>query len=266
MARFLVRSVRGERSELTKFSHFFLAWGRGRTYDRWRGMSTAPKIWIVDDDDAVRLVFSRVLSDAGYAVTLCADGQEAVEKLRTESPSLILLDVDMPRLNGWQTLEELRRAGYTQPILMITNVNDVPSRVRGLEKGADDYIGKPCSISELLARVQALLRRAAKSAKGEAQPLRFGTVIVDVENKTATKAGEPLRLSRTDYALLTVLRENPGKPITRERLLNRVWQDQAGSSHALDTHLWRLRKKIGDDGNEPRWILNVPGIGYVLKT
>jgi DNA-binding response OmpR family regulator len=227
-------------------------------------MKPAPTIWIVDDDPGIRLFFGRILREAGYGVTACEDGLVSLGRLKTESPALIVLDVDMPRLDGWQTLKRLRRDGCTRPVLMLTHANHVDSRVRGLENGADDYLGKPCEPNEFLARVRALLRRAGPPAGAGAAPLRFGEVSVDLESRTATSAGSPLRLTRTEYALLTVLRENVGKPVSREAILERVWAGQTGYSHALDNHVWRLRRKLGDTGEEPRWIRNVSGMGYVM--
>lgn len=227
--------------------------------------AAAPKIWIVDDDPNVRLVFRQALGDAGYDITECEDGQAALDRLKSGAPALFVLDVEMPRLDGWGTLAALRQRGCTQPVLMITRVNDVSSRVRGLELGADDYIGKPCSAVELVARVGALLRRAAKESPPATGELSLGDVVIDLERKSATKAGQPLRLTRTDYALLGLLHEQRGKPVSRETILKRVWDGRSGNSHALDTHLWRLRRKLGDAGDNG-WIRNQPGIGYVMIT
>ncbi|WP_414662253.1 response regulator transcription factor [Horticoccus sp. 23ND18S-11] len=228
---------------------------------------TAPKtrLFLVDDDPSVRLVFRQALVEAGYAIVECENGEIALERLKTESPALFVLDVEMPRLDGWQTLAELRRRGCTQPVLMITRVNDVESRVRGLAIGADDYIGKPCSAVELVARVRALLRRASNRTTVPAT-LRFGEVVIDLEKKTAARRGEPLRLTRTDYALLSLLRDNLGKPVSREAILKHVWEGRSGNSHALDTHLWRLRRKLGDTAESESWLRNLPGIGYVMTT
>jgi two-component system response regulator MprA len=235
------------------------------------GMLSLPLVWIVDDDAAVRLVFHRVLTEAGYAVADCTDGAEALERLNTETPDLIVLDVEMPRLDGWATLAELRQRGCDRPVLMMTRVEDVASRVRGLEAGADDYLGKPCAAPEFLARVRALLRRAGlvpmNGGKMEANVVRLGETMINLAAKTATRSGAPLRLTRMDFALLELLHEHAGKPVAREVILERVWPGQARSeqtSHALDTHLWRLRKKIGDTSDVPQWIRNVPGIGYVM--
>lgn len=226
-----------------------------------------PKIWIVDDDVAVRLAYNRTLAVAGYAVMECTDGADLLEKLKGGMPDLIILDVEMPRLDGWGALAELRRRNVPCPVLMLTHVNEIASRVRGLDLGADDYIGKPCSPHELVARVRALLRRASRAAL-EANPglLRLGDVTIDLTGKTAAKAGAPLRLTRTDFVLLELLNARRGKPVSREVILHEVWGGKSRGSHALDTHLWRLRKKIGDTGEVSPWIQNVPGIGYVLNS
>lgn len=226
-----------------------------------------PKIWIVDDDAAVRLACNRTLKAADYAVMECTDGADLLERLEGEMPDLIVLDVEMPRLDGWGALAELRKRNVPCPVLMLTHVNEIASRVRGLELGADDYLGKPYSAPEFVARVRALLRRSARGTAAEATPgqVRLGDVTIDFPGKTATKAGAPLRLTRTDFALLELLNTRRGKSVSREVILREVWDGQSRSSHALDTHLWRLRKKIGDTGEVSPWIKNVPGIGYVLR-
>lgn len=178
---------------------------------------------------------------------------------------LIILDVEMPELDGRKTLAELRRRGCTRPVLIVTHVDDEASRVDGLDLGADDYIGKPCSAAELVARVRAVLRRY--QPKGSTLPtLRFGDVVVDLQNKMAVSGGTLIRLTRTEFALLALLREHIGTPVSRERIVARVWGGKTGNSHTLDTHLWRLRKKLGDTTDEPRWIQNHSGIGYMMAS
>jgi two-component system, OmpR family, response regulator MprA len=227
-------------------------------------MSIAHQIWIIDDDPDVRKAFSYALIHGGYGISEYRDGAEALAQLEADPPALIILDIDMPKLNGWQTLVALRERGYAKPIIMITGTNDVNSRVKGLELGADDYVGKPCVVSELLARVKALLRRSAPPFPPSAVLLQQGDLSIDVENKIATKAGVPLRLTRTDYALLKLLSKNVGKPVSREIILREVWEAQSGNSHALDTHLWRLRGKLGDTSPTRQWIQNIPGIGFMM--
>jgi two-component system, OmpR family, response regulator MprA len=226
-------------------------------------MDLPEKILVVDDDPTVRRAFSRALTSMGYGVSECEDGLEVLERIQAGEPSLIILDVDMPRMDGWKTLAELRRRGWKQPVLMVTHVDDVDSRVRGLDSGADDYISKPCNASELLARVRALLRRAAP-VRTATTTLRFGNVLVDLARKTATCGTEEFRLTRSEYALLTCLLENIGTPVSREVIFERVWGGKAGNSHTLDTHLWRLRKKLGDTCDNPHWICNHAGVGYSM--
>jgi len=228
-------------------------------------MPARPHIWIVDDESDVRLVFKRALAAANYRVSAFEDGEAALSELRDSSPSLVILDVNMPNVDGWRTLRELRRRGFTQPVLMITSVNDPNSRVRGLDGGADDYLGKPCTQAELLARVRALLRRVPATRLPSSWVLDFGGLIVDLEAKTASRAGSKVRLTRTDFAVLTILWEQNGKTVARDKILDRIWEGKGAGSHALDTHLWRLRKKLGDEADSPSWILSQPGVGYRLS-
>lgn len=226
-------------------------------------MPRAALILIVDDEPAVRTVFRHILAAGEFAVAECADGEAALEYCAKNSPALIVLDVEMPRRDGWSTLQELRRRGHEQPVLILTHVSDVKSVVRGLEAGADGYLGKPCEPAELLARVKALLRRGGSSLQGKRR-LRCGEVVVDLERKSALEGETPLGLTRTEFELLELLSESPGKPVAREVIVARIRSGRQGSSQALDTLLWRLRRKLGDTGAEPQWIQNRPGIGYVL--
>ena len=225
-------------------------------------MPLPPPILIVDDEPAIREVFAVALAGAGYAVATCPDGQAALDYLRDRPVRLVLLDVDMPVLDGWATLAALRRLGFRPPVIVVSHIHDPDSRIRGLDTGADDYLGKPCAVPELLARVRAVLRRAEPAAP--APLLQLGDVVIDLAAHTATRAGVPVRLSRTDFALLSLLHEHAGTPVPRALILQRVWDGASGSSHALDTHIWRLRRKLGDDATNPRWLRNVPALGYVL--
>jgi len=228
-------------------------------------MAPPEKIMVVDDDPDVRAAFRRALAHAGFETVECENGREALEREPLEQPVLILLDVDMPELDGRRTLAELRRRGCTRPVLVVTHMDDEASRVEGLDLGADDYIGKPCGAAELVARVHAVLRRYRP--KGSAAPtLRFGEVVVDLQNKMAVSGSTLIGLTRTEFALLALLREHIGKPVSRERIIARVWGGKMNNSHSLDTHLWRLRKKLGDTTEHPRWIQNQSGIGYKMSS
>lgn len=226
-------------------------------------MSNAAEILIVDDDPAIRVVFAHALRSTGYTVSECDDGTAAIARIKQQRPALILLDIEMPQLNGWETLQEIRRIGCVEPVLMITSLQQVESRIRGLDMGADDYLCKPCNSGELVARVRALLRRPARPVESS-ELLHFGDLVVDLQTKTAHRGELPVKLSSTDYGLLGLLREHLGKPVSRDVIVKRLWGTRADAVHALETHLWRLRKKLGDTTPEARWIRNLAGIGYVL--
>lgn len=224
--------------------------------------SSGPKVLLVDDSDLQRSMCAELLAGADYRVLQAADGLEAIEVWAREAPDLILLDVDMPRLNGWRTLERLRGGGCSRPVLMLTGLDQVEDRVRGLTAGADDYLAKPCDGRELLARVQAHLRRGHPAA-GRTE-LFFGDITVDLAAQTAQGPAGPVALTRIEYSLLGLLAGRPGHVVSREALLDRVWgYANRPNTRTVETHIWRLRKKLADGGREPRWIQTAPG-GYRL--
>lgn len=221
------------------------------------------RVLIVDDDAAVRSAMRTPLQRAGFEVAECEDGDAALDRVAHEQFAVMILDVEMPRLDGWKTLARLRARRWSQPVLMVTHINDIDSRVHGLETGADDYLGKPFDTAELLARVRAVLRRGS-TPTAPVSRLRFGPVVVDLAAKRAERDGHPVQLTRTEFGLLAVLAGNLGLPLARHEIYAAVWGAEPVTSHTLDTHLWRLRQKLGDVGHEPQWIQNRPGIGYVL--
>lgn len=228
------------------------------------GMPSNARILVVDDDAAMRATVRLCLESAGYRILECTDGAKALETVQSEQPALIVLDVMMPNLDGLSTAQELRRVGVTTPVLMLTTRSEIPQKVAGLEAGADDYLAKPFDRRELLARVQALLRREERQNRTR-RVLRFGEIEVNLESRSATKSGVPLSLTRTEFSLLELLAKNLGAPVTRNQMMDSVWgYTYFPESRTVDTHIWRLRKKLGDDGDAPRWIRNVQGQGYVL--
>jgi DNA-binding response OmpR family regulator len=193
------------------------------------------------------------------------NGKQAIQKIRDFTPDLILLDVMMPCLDGFALAQELRRLGRATPILMLTAKGQVDDRVRGLDAGADDYLVKPFSGDELLARVRALLRRFQR---GGATPtgLRLGEVEVDFARLEARRAGQPLHLTAKEFALLRLLAETPGEPVTRERFLDVVWGVNAfPTTRTVDTHIASLRAKLEPDPEQPRFLKTVHGVGYRLE-
>lgn len=228
-------------------------------------MTAAAKLLIVDDEASVRRVLNRFLASSGYEVIECADGQEVSLVVARESPDLVLLDVEMPVMDGWTTLRNLRASGCNVPVLMLTNIADVPARVKGLEAGADDYLGKPCDFGELNARITALLRRSGRSGSAGAR-LEFGDLTIDLKRRVARRGAQQVHFTRTEFALLELLSGQKGVPLARERVIRAVWNSAAtGSSHTLDTCLWRLRNKLGRNSQGASWIRNLPGIGYLLE-
>ena len=225
-----------------------------------------PTVLLIDDDVIMQHCCGSILRGAGYSLVQASDGDAGLVEIERVNPALILLDVDMPRFNGWQTLETLRSRGHTQPVVMMTGAVGVDDRVRGLSGGADDYLCKPCDPRELLARVHAALRRA-RPAAAPLPVLHFGPTTVDLTTRTATRAGAARGLTRTEYALLELFVRNPGRPLAREFLLEKVWgyTDQA-NTRTLETHIWRLRQKLGENPGEPRWLRTVPSAGYILAS
>jgi two-component system response regulator MprA len=223
------------------------------------------RLLLVEDSVELRASCAELLRSVGYRVLEAADGVEAMELWEREDPALILLDVNMPRMNGWQTLEKLRLRGCRRPVLMLTGLTDINDRVKGLAAGADDYLGKPCDFRELLARVQALLRRSQPAASGLTQ-LTFGDLRVDLEARSAVSGRGPLALTRTEFAILDVLARNHGRPVARDTILDAVWgYTNRPNTRTVETHVWRLRQKLGDRGDDPHWIRTVPGAGYQLE-
>lgn len=222
------------------------------------------RILVVDDDAAVRASVRRCLESAGHRVLEAADGARGMALVVEERPALLVLDVAMPEMGGLEVASELRRRGDTTPILMLTTRREVPQRVSGLMAGADDYLAKPFDRRELLARVYALLRRQERQT-ARARVLRFGPVRVDLDRRAVLREAAPLTLTQTEFAILDLLAAHLDAPVSRDLMLDAVWgYTYLPDTRTVDTHIWRLRKKLGDSGENPRWIKKVRGEGYML--
>jgi len=198
----------------------------------------------------------------GYEVLTAADGAAGLERARTHKPDLVILDIMLPRYSGLEVCKTLRGEGFSAPIIMLTARGQEIDKVVGLELGADDYVTKPFSIRELLARVRAILRRS-EGGKKRLSRYRFSDVELDFEIYQAKKGGEPLDLSPREFELLRYLIERKGETVSRDRLLEDVWgYENYPSTRTVDTHIAKLRAKIGDSGSEPRYILTIHGVGY----
>lgn len=225
-------------------------------------MSEATRILVVDDDPKIRAVIRRGLAYEGYRVIEAATGEEGLEKSREHLPELVVLDVMLPGIDGLEVTRRLRSAGDEVAILMLTARDEVKDRVVGLETGADDYLVKPFSFEELLARVHALLRRKM-APSGEV--LRFADLELDIDAREARRAGRTIELTTTEFNLLVLFLRHPKKVLTRDVIMEHVWSyDFEGESNVLEVYVRYLRGKLETDG-ESRLIQTVRGAGYVLK-
>jgi len=221
------------------------------------------RILIVDDEPQMVRGLEDNLRFEGYQTLSARDGREALAVAVAESPDLILLDVMMPGMSGWDVCRELRAKGLAMPIIMLTARGEESDRVQGLELGADDYVTKPFGLRELLARIRAVLRRPG--ARQKADEHAFGDVRVHTRARLAFKAGREVKLTRKEFDLLRYLVEFRGEVVTRDRLLDEVWgYDHFPTTRTVDTHILRLRQKFEDDPEHPRHIVTVHGQGYRL--
>ncbi|MFD2417260.1 response regulator transcription factor [Amycolatopsis pigmentata] len=225
------------------------------------------RILVVDDDRAVRESLRRSLEFNGYQVELAGDGARALEMVVTDRPDAMILDVMMPRLDGLEVARRLRSTGDDLPILVLTARDTVSDRVSGLDAGADDYLPKPFALEELLARLRALLRRAAPDAQAgaDAEKLTFADLTLDPGTREVRRGTREISLTRTEFALLELFLSYPKHVLTRGRILEEVWgYDFPTSGNALEVYVGYLRRKT-EAGGEPRLIHTVRGVGYVLR-
>ena len=220
------------------------------------------KILIVEDEPDMVLGLKDNFEFEGYEVVTASDGVAGLERARALKPDLVILDIMLPKLSGLEVCKTLRSEGFQTPIIMLTARGQEIDKVVGLELGADDYVTKPFSIRELLARVRAILRRT-DGTKKRLQKYRFSDVELDFEAYRAKKGGAPLELSPREFELLRYLIERKGETVSRDKLLEDVWgYESYPSTRTVDTHIAKLRAKIGDSGSDPRYILTIHGVGY----
>jgi two-component system, OmpR family, alkaline phosphatase synthesis response regulator PhoP len=228
--------------------------------------TTVITILVVDDEQRLRDLVRGYLERDGFSVLTAADGQTALQLARQHPPEVVVLDLMLPGLDGLEVCRRLRTFSDAYVIMLTAKAEEI-DRIVGLEVGADDYVTKPFSPRELIARVRAVLRRphsgAAPAAAGILQPQRFGDLTIDQERHEVTRLGQPIALTALEYALLTTLAAHPGRVFTRDQLLEQVWgQDYFGDDHVVDVHIANLRKKLGDEPAAPTYIETVRGAGY----
>jgi two-component system OmpR family response regulator len=231
-------------------------------------MAGSDKILIVEDDRNLLDTLRYNLRNEGYEVVTATDGAEGLDVARREKPDLIILDIMLPKMSGFEVCRILRK-DMVVPILMLTAKTDETDKIVGLEIGADDYMTKPFSLRELLARVRAMLRRAkmAEVQPGAGEPvLRVGDIEVDIARHRASKGGTAVELTPKEFELLTFLARNKGLVFSRDQLLEKVWgYDFAGDTRTVDVHIRWLRQRIEADPNNPGHLITVRGTGYKLE-
>jgi DNA-binding response OmpR family regulator len=221
------------------------------------------RILIIEDDERIRSSMRLALEDEGYTVDDVASGEEGVSRFTDQPAELVLIDLMLPGIDGFEACRTLRRQS-TVPVIMVTARSDTHDVVAGLEAGADDYVTKPFVAKELAARIRALLRRARPIDHGP-EALAFGDVELIPDAGVVRRAGVEVHCTRTEFRLLCELAENPGKVLSREQLLERVWgYDYFGDGRLVDVHVRRLRTKVEPDPANPQFILTVRGMGYKL--
>jgi len=224
---------------------------------------TTPRVLLVEDEPGLQLTLSDRLAAEGYAVDIASDGPGALAQVQTRMYDTILLDVMLPGIDGFEVARSLRARGIATPILMLTARSQVTDRVTGLALGADDYLTKPFDVRELLARIEALRRRAPRQTWAMAEHYQFGDVVVDLRRAALTRGGTSLELSAKEFQLLRYFIEHRGATLSRETLLQNVWgYTSSSSTRTIDVHVAWLRQKLEPNPRVPQFIVTVHGLGY----
>lgn len=220
-------------------------------------------ILLIDDERKLTAPLQSTFEREGYQVTVAHDGHEGLSMALVSKPDVIVLDVMMPGLNGWQVCQAIRERSSV-PIIMLTALDESVDRIKGLEMGADDYLVKPFSYQELEAHVRAMLRRVRLDAGGDPpHQVTIGVIELDLDSHTVTREGKPVTLRQKEFEILTLLMTNAGKVITREQLFDEIWgTDWLGDTRTLDVHMSWLRAKLEDDPAHPAYLQTVRGVGY----
>ena len=231
-------------------------------------MNPSREILIVEDDEAIAAGLSLNLKLAGHKATVARDGQAALDEVAGKDFDLVLLDINLPKKNGLEVLQELRLSDNLVPVIVLSARDTETDKVAALRLGADDYVTKPFALAELLARIEALLRRVAQLAPaapvpiGAGETMRFGDVSIDVAQRLATRDGHEVKLTHLEFELLLFFVRHPSHVFSRTRLLSLVWGQTAGSARTVDNFVGQLRKRLEDDPENPRHFITVRGSGY----
>ncbi len=225
------------------------------------------RILIVDDDEKIISMLRRGLAFEGYEVMTASNGEQGLNKMMESDPDLVILDVMMPKVDGWEVCRRIREAGSSVPVLMLTAKDDIKDRVKGLDNGADDYLVKPFALEELLARVRALLRRKSSETEVESvsRQVAYEDLVLDLDMRQVIRDGHTIELTTKEFELLHLFMLNPKRVLTRDTIMEKIWgYDFSGESNVLEVYVAMLRQKTEEFGGK-RIILTVRGAGYVLR-
>ncbi|MCQ9207628.1 MAG: response regulator transcription factor [Omnitrophica bacterium] len=220
-----------------------------------------PKILVVEDDKNILTGLVDNLTMEGYKVVIAKDGKEAIAQVKERAPDLIVLDVMIPKLNGFEVCKQLKADGVTTPIIILSARGQETDKVLGLELGADDYVTKPFSPRELIVRIKAVLRRVSAPGKVE-DVYQFDDVKIDFKRYQAFKKDKEVNLTAAEYKILKLLIANRNEPVSRHKILSEIWTSEEVTTRTVDTHIWSLREKLESNPSEPKRIVTIYRIGY----
>ncbi|QWU17774.1 two-component system, OmpR family, response regulator MprA [Paenibacillus sophorae] len=224
-----------------------------------------PNILIIDDDEKIISMLRRGLAFEGYDVKTASNGADGLRAVLNSDPDVVVLDVMMPQVDGFEVCRRLREGGSTVPVLMLTAKDEVEHRVKGLDLGADDYLVKPFALEELLARVRALLRRGSEQSGGSEQAAVYEDLVLDVDSREVTRGGKRLELTAKEFELLHLFMQNPKRVLSRDLIMDKIWgYDYSGESNVLEVYIAMLRQKTEEHGGK-RLIQTIRGAGYILR-
>lgn len=222
-------------------------------------------ILVIDDDEKITSMLRRSLAFEGYTVTTANNGAEGLRQMMAIDPSLLVLDVMMPQMDGWEVCRRIREGGSNVPILMLTAKDEVADKVRGLDLGADDYLIKPFALEELLARIRSLMRRRGDSSELKTNRTTFEDITLDLDTREVVRGGKLIELTTKEFDLLHLFMQNPRRVLSRDMIMEKIWgYDYSGESNVLEVYIALLRQKLEEYGGK-RIIQTVRGAGYVLR-
>ncbi|MDF2657461.1 MAG: mprA [Paenibacillus sp.] len=222
-------------------------------------------ILVIDDDDKITSMLRRSLAFEGYSVVTANNGAEGLKQMLALEPNLLILDVMMPHMDGWEVCRRVREGGSQVPILMLTAKDEIADRVKGLDLGADDYLVKPFALEELLARVRSLLRRRGGAEEQRTNRIQYDDILLDLDTREVFRAERLVELTTKEFELLHLFMQNPKRVLSRDTIMEKIWgYDYSGESNVLEVYIALLRQKLEEHG-EKRIIQTVRGAGYVLR-